>query len=230
MKQITDFYLRSMEQKDAHTFFEKVNGWIRQLEDQKFQPALQQYQQAINIFSAALVPASHNTLTMQISKEEECCDSAWLKIRELTDELLEHPDTQFSDIGKAIDAILIRCGSPTGLSASPKIEALDHLTSELAQNISKEDIIQVDLLGWIIELSRANCCCEELMKMRNIELAANCITLSILSARKNIEKAYQHAVRFINAMSIYNGDGEYADIIDNINQLVEQMRGKHIAA
>jgi hypothetical protein len=213
-----------MEQQEALLFFEKVNEWIRGIEDQKFQPALQHYQQAVIVFNAAMEPATHNTLTIQISKEDECRNSAWQKIRKVTSELMSHPDTRYREVGKKIDAILRDCGDPTLVPTLQKTNALNHLNAKLEKNISTEEANRVNLVDLIIELNRANWCYTELTKVRKVELARKYITPSIANARKHVEKAYQYAIRFINAMSIYNGDSEYADIIDNINLLIEQMR------
>ncbi|MDR2118998.1 MAG: DUF6261 family protein [Tannerellaceae bacterium] len=195
---------------------------MQQIDDGKFQPVLQAYQEALAAYGEAMKPASNNLLTMQIAVEEECRDSLWRTIDEKTKQLMADSVSRHREIGKKIDDILIGYSELNGMPAGEKTALLDKFIAELTKKLSVADLHLTDFISIIAELNRSNWSFTELTKAHESEMNGKFLTQKKMDARKEIENAYMECVTFINAMAVYNGDEAYADIIDQINSLVEK--------
>jgi hypothetical protein len=224
MKQIMRFYLPVI--KDLHLslhFFDDVYDCIKEIEDPRFQSVLQLYRTAMTSYNEAAKPSSNNLLTMHIATEDECRESLRDVIRERTDELLAHSNDHFREIGQKIDTILSSREFSPGMTADEKTRWIDSLTAELWEKIDPVELLLTGLGECMTELNRANWSFSELSKARNDEIEGRILTSSIMSSRKEMNRAYQETADFINAMAIYNGETEYAGVIDRVNLLVKEV-------
>jgi hypothetical protein len=223
MKQIVHFYLRRMrEPRCSLRFFDSIHGWIKKIDDDRFQPVLKAYGQAVTAYGEAIRPTSSNLLTRRIADEDECRNAVWREMREKTGELLTASTPRNRELGEKIDAILSERGDITLLPADLKTEPLKALLEELYRKIGFDNLCLADVADNLAELNRANWSFTELSKARNDEIEGRFLTPRIMRARNEMEETYQTTISFINAMSIYNGDEDYADIIDQVNQIIEQ--------
>jgi hypothetical protein len=222
MKQIQKFYLRRIKQQHALRFFEKVYEWMKQIEDEKIQPLLQTYQDAVIAYGEVMKPTPKNLLAKQIAIEKECRDTLCRKTYEKTKELLVHPVSQNRKIGKKINDTIKAYGKLVDLPAGEKTEMLEKLIAELTEKFSPNDLYSVDFIDLIAELNRSNWSFSELIKAHENELNGKFITRKRMEVRKEMEDVYMEVVDFINAMIVYNGDQEYTDVIDQINLVIEK--------
>ncbi|MDR1343822.1 MAG: DUF6261 family protein [Tannerellaceae bacterium] len=223
MKQIAYFYLPGI--KGLHlslNFFSNIYDCIKQIEDPHFQPVLKSYHAAMSIYTKATRPPSNNLLTMQIATEDECRDNFLQAIHEKKDELLAANNEPDRETGQQIDAILNAHGDITAMEANEKTKQIISLSIRLDEEVGSLDLTRTGMADYIAELNRANWSFSELSKARNDEMEGKILTTAIMNARREMDKTYQETVVFINAMLIYNGDNDYADIIDQVNLLVEE--------
>jgi hypothetical protein len=223
MKQIKKIYLRRIGQQYAYRFFENAYELMKLIADDKFQRVLPAYQKAVATYAEVMKPSSNSLLTMQIAIESECRDTLCNLISEKTKELLVDPVPRTREIGKKIDSIFAAYARVFGeVPNKEKTELLERFIAELTEKLSVADLNLVDFISTVAELNRSNWSLSELLKMHTYELNGSLLTLQRMEARKEMEKAYMDCITFINAMLVYNGDREFGDIIDQINQLVEQ--------
>ncbi|MDR1259506.1 MAG: DUF6261 family protein [Tannerellaceae bacterium] len=223
MKKIMHFYLPGMRELHLSLhFFDNVYECIKMIEDSRFQPVLQLYRTAMAEYRDAAKPSSNNLLTMQIAAEDECRDSLRHFIRERTDELLAHDDDHFRETGGKIDGILASHKVHNGMTADEKTKWIDALTTELWEKIDPVELLLTGMAECLTELNRANWSFSELSKARNDEIEGRILTSAIMTSRKEMNRAYQEAADFINAMALYNGEADYAGVIDRVNLLVRE--------
>ncbi|MDR2534040.1 MAG: hypothetical protein LBC81_04615 [Tannerellaceae bacterium] len=232
MKQISNYYLRKLAQRDSLVFLEKISEHILRITDEKFQPSLNTFTKAVNIYREALLQTSQSMLAMQIASEEKHSHSVWSTIRELADGLMAHYGQTSRDTGFKIHAILNEAGGyPASLSAAGLTDLLALVTSRLENEIPHETLKRAGIFDWLMELKRSLKRLVKLGKDQYFEINnVNVITRTNDRSRKEAEKAYYATVRFINAMSIYHDDPQCHEVIYRINMLIEQAKAGTLAS
>ena len=217
MKQISNYYLRKLAQRDSLVFLEKIAEYIKPITDEKFQPSLNLFMKAVDIYREALLLTSQSMLAIQIASEEKHSQSVWTTIRELTDGLMAHYGQTSRETGRKIDAILNESGGyPASLSAAGLTDLLTIVTSRIENEISHETLKRAGIFDWLMELKRSLKRLIKLGKDQYFEINNR--------SRKEAEKAYYSTVRFINAMAIYREDPQCHEAIDRVNMLIEQAK------
>ena len=212
--------MRRINQQYALRFFENVYEWMKQIEDEKILPFLQTYRTALGAYREVMKPTPKSLLATQIAMENECRETLYKRTSEKAKELLEDPVLNNRKIGKKINDIFTAYDNLTDLPAGEKTEMLEKFMTELTEKFSVEELYSVDFISVISELNRSNWSFSELIKAQKNELNGRFITRNRMEVRKEIEVVYTECVEFINAMVVYNGDEEYAEVIDQINLIV----------
>ena len=163
-------------------------------------------------------------MTALIDLEDNTRLDVWAKIKEMVDAFLSGPDEKHKAAFRRVETILTEHGNPALLPGAERTEMLDKLIDALHKKFSADDLNDMDLFDLLTELRRSNSSYAESEKVRQWELAYMVITRSNANSRKDVEKAYQQATAFVNAMHIYWEDKASGDVIDGINQLIEESK------
>jgi hypothetical protein len=220
MKKIEGFYLPGMTQQQAFLFFQRVYLLMEKIRDTKLQPRLRAFFDAFTTFDTALKSIPDNHLAEKISSENNNRDKAFEAICEEADLLLIENNTfgqKLKDILSSYDDLPLK-------TDEEKISVFNELVAELENQLTEDSIDDVQLLSHVTRLKRSNWAYRQYLEAYKIELTGRYLTYATLRTRKEAEVAYKDVVEFINAMLIYNGDAEYADIIDQINQEIHKNR------
>ncbi|MDR0748957.1 MAG: DUF6261 family protein [Tannerellaceae bacterium] len=220
MKKIEGFYLPGMTQQQAYLFFQGVYLLMENIHDAKLQPRLKAFSDAFMTFDTALKSIPDNHLAEKISSENNNRDKAFDAICEEADLLLAENNT----FGQELKNILSSYDDLPLKTDEEKIGVFNNLVAELESQLAEDSIDNVQLLSHVTRLKRSNWAYKQYLEAYKIELTGKYLTYATLRTRKEAEVAYKDVVEFINAMLIYNGDTEYADIIDQINQEIHKNR------
>jgi hypothetical protein len=209
-----------MTQQQAFLFFQRVYLLMEKIRDTKLQPRLRAFSDAFMTFDTALKSIPDNHLAEKISSENNNRDKAFETICEEADLLLAENNAS----GQTLKSILASYDDLPLKTDEEKINVFNDLVAELESQLTGDTIDDIQLLSHVTRLKRSNWAYKQYLEAYKIELTGRYLTYATLRTRKEAEVAYKDVVEFINAMLIYNGDAEYADIIDQINQEIHRNR------
>ncbi|MDR2495711.1 MAG: DUF6261 family protein [Tannerellaceae bacterium] len=226
MKQINNYYLRKLEQRDLLLFFELVAEQILLIADAKFLHTLNKFLHAVDIYREILQAEAPRGLPSQLDSEERNGKSVWATIRKLTDSLMAHYGNVTRATGNKVNSILADEGSPDGLSQAWLTILFSRLIKRFESEIRRDELQRVGLLDWVLELERSNRRLLELGREHYKEATKTSpnVTIANANARSTAEKQYANVTIFINAMSIYLNDRSSHLIVDRINDIIEQAK------
>ncbi|WP_280743487.1 MULTISPECIES: DUF6261 family protein [unclassified Parabacteroides] len=184
---------------------------MEKIADAKLQPILRNFADAIISYDVALKSIPNNQLVEKMAVENENRLKAYQAIRTQENEQL----------GKKIEDILAVYDDPAHLNDEEKTELLNKIIADLETKLDETDFEEKEFFDSLSLLKCANWAYAQYINLHKIDLTGKCLTYETLKSRKQAENAYYHTVKFINAMLIYNGDSEYADLIDDINHLID---------
>ena len=224
MKQISNYYLRKLEQRDLLLFLELVAEKVLLINDERFQPTLNKFLTAVGKYRETLQTEAPSVLATQIDNEERNAKSVWAAIRSITDNLMAHYGHVSRATGLRINDILVAAGSPDRLSSAWLTNIFTLLIKRFETDIERNELQRVGLLDWVMELKRSNRRLLELGEKHYDEVAKlpPPITSSNARSRKEAEKYYSDVAQFVNAMSIYLNDQQCHATVDNINDVIHQ--------
>jgi hypothetical protein len=220
MKKIEGFYLPGMTQQQAFLFFQRVYLLMEKIRDTKLQPRLKAFSDAFMTFDTALKSIPDNHLAEKIASENNNRDKAFEAICEEADVLMIENNTY----GQTLKNILSSYDDLPLKTDEEKISVFNNLIAELENQRTEDSVDDIQLQSHVNRLKRSNWAYKQYLEAYKIELTGRYLTYATLRTRKEAEVAYKDVVEFINAMLIYNGDAEYADIIDQINQEIHKNR------
>ena len=216
MKRIVDFYLPKMSQEQAFSFFQKVYNLMAEITDANLQPKLKTFLDAIRKFDVALKAVSNGQLAKKILSEDDSRKKAIEHIREQAGAM----SANGCEIGGKIEAILDRHDWTPQQTDAEKTVVFDSIISEFERQVVNDDSLELSIADNISLLKRSNMMYKQYVEAHKMEVAGKCVTSETLRTRKEAESIYEDVVAFINAMLVYLGDMEYADLIDRINALI----------
>ncbi|MDR1161466.1 MAG: DUF6261 family protein [Tannerellaceae bacterium] len=220
MKRIEGFYLPGMAQQQAFLFFQRIFLLMEKIHDAKLQPRLRAFSDAFMTFDTALKSIPDNHLAEKISSESNNRDKAFEAICEEMN-LFTAENNAFE---QKLKSILASYDDLPLKTDEEKIGVFNNLIAELEGQLTEDSTDYMQLLSHVTLLKRSNWAYKQYLEAYKIELTGRYLTYATLRTRKEAEGAYKDVVEFINAMLIYNGDAEYADIIDQINQEIHKNR------
>lgn len=221
MKRIEGFYLPGMSQQQAFLFFQKVYNLMEKIHDSKLQPRLRYFSNTIMTFDAAIKSVPNNHLAEKISIENNNRDKAFQAICKEADVLLEENNV----LGQKLITILSSYSDLSQKTDEEKTGLFNNFITELENQVDEDTIDdETRLFDHVSLLRRSNWAYKQYLEAYKIELTGKCLTYETLRTRKEAEEAYKKVVEFIDAMLIYNGEAEYADIIDQINNVICKYR------
>lgn len=218
MKQISNFYVRGMSQQQAFQFFKRIYNLMEKISDAKFQPKLRNFLDAIMTFDVALQSVPNGQLAEKVSYENDNRNNAFELICEQTELLL----AENHELGEKISSILAGYTELPHKTNGEKTELIKNFVTELERIRIDDDSLEINVSDTISLLKRSNWAYNQYLEAQKIELTGKCLTYETLATRKKAEDVYAEVVEFVNAMLVYNGDAEYADIIDQINKVIDQ--------
>ncbi|MDR2498332.1 MAG: DUF6261 family protein [Tannerellaceae bacterium] len=233
MKQINNYYLRKLEQRDSLVFLERVSEQMQLIVDDKFLPKLTSFLEAVDTYRKTLQAEEPSVLTTQLESEERNGKSIWTTIRNLADNLMLNYGKTSHEAGVVLNKILTESGgNPNGLSSARLTALFSKITKRIEQEIPRATLQHVGVLDWVTELGRSNRRLLEIGKADYNEKTRvpPFITSANARSRKIAERHYDSTVCFINAMSIYLNDHQCHEIISRINHIIEQAQRGTLSA
>lgn len=229
MKKIEVFYLSKMDQRQAFCFFKEMFNLLVKIDDQKLQSQLSSFENTLEEFDSALNPNSNLELKEKMLMENLSCNETWNRLLDSISDLLQDPDSDLNQIGEKINKIIISHDDPLKLEGIEKCNLLNGIVAHLKKEISSANIKKADISDAIAEIRRSIWAYQQSMDIYISATTGKRLTRESLIARKKAESAYYVIIEFLNAMLVYKGDKEYADIIEKINHIIDMEKEKPLS-
>jgi hypothetical protein len=197
---------------------------MESIRDVKLQPYLSRLNQAIDAYKDSMRASGNQGLCKLLDSEVKMRNRALKDLREQVEG--ETGNGRQSELYRKAAALLPSESSLSALSEKAKTDEIERLLDKFESQFGEDELEKGGLYELLGELSRANWGYVELSKARGLESSGLYITRLNASASEEARQAYEEAVRFLNALLIYNGDEECADEIDELNQLIDSFKTK----
>jgi hypothetical protein len=215
MRQVENIYLKGVEQRRELTFLENVICGMEHIVDSKFAPVARKLRHSVEVLRASMYDKSNSSLSKLMQEEDRRRD----RLLQEVCEVMQKEAAVNQDVAEAVNAAL---GSRL-LPEPDKTLAIDSFLDKLCDMVKMDRLEKSGAYELMAELCRANRSHGDLFRVNEMEMSGRLITRSVAHARELAEHDYMEAVRFINAMLIYNGDDEYANEVDYVNDAIRSL-------
>ncbi len=228
MRRIEAIYLQSITQLRALRFFKDVYNKMGEIDDERFQIILRSYKYSLDLFHRALKTNPGKKLESKIHAENERCDILWDEFIRKTEQLMNDTDLASRQTGNEVNNIFMDSDDIKRFKGVEKINAINTFLEIVSTKLTYKRLEHAGIADHLSELSRSNWVLKQLIDAHALEVTGKCLTRETLQSRKEVEKAFAIIVEFINAMVIYKGTDRYNRIINDINQLIENVKATPI--
>jgi hypothetical protein len=235
MATIKNFDVTRLHQEEDfgfHTLMLKETG---QCTDAKVVPLHTVYANAFAKFDEALKPGGKDPATTGLTNLDTQRDQAYSGMTAATRAQLNHYDPDIASIAKTVSDIIKKYGNPTALGYVEENGVIQNLIQELKvydnppsgdrPEIESSEIVHnrltaIGIKGWVDHLESLNN--EFITAFSNRNAAQAAIQTGASKATREVtDKAYRDIVRRINALIEVNGEEDYAEMVGNMNQLID---------
>ena len=171
-------------------------------------------------FDAALKQARKTGYTEAIITADDVRDNVTIGFTLVIDGYTRFPDTTIADAATRLQNVLGKYGS--GVARLPQREETATLTNIVTEMRSEAVAPYLDTVGlrsWVNKLDETNRAFEELYTHRT-EKEAEFITGLTRTERTNMQAAFEKLAQAIDAFSFINGETNYQQLANKINQAV----------
>lgn len=143
-------------------------------------------------------------------------------LTQLSKMLTEHPDTKVQEAAAAVYAIMEKYGDITNMSYNEEYGNLHNALQELSGvDAAKLKLVLADAL--LTELTAGYKAFMEASSERDAEEAKKEVG-AVRKMRLAAEAAYRTLVDRVNALALVNGEAEYAQFVDKVNEIVASAK------
>lgn len=176
---------------------------------------------ALNDFDAALKAPDSNPATPMTEATDNARDAAWRRTYNFVTAMGGHPDEDIAKASAGVKALFDKYGEIPRLTQTGKSGFMHNLLQDLdAVEAEKRTAMNLDI--WIANL-RAKEEAYLAAATERTEANANRQIGITKTTREAAQNAYRSLVDAVNALTIINGDADYATFIDNVNAMIERQ-------
>jgi hypothetical protein len=220
---ILSFRLSPLRQAEALGFFRQVVIPFKICSDAAFLPVLKQFETDIANYEQAVNPKLGNVNTEPLEIADRRRDNAEIGLAEHIGATTRHYDVEIAAAATRLQSIMSRYA---GISTLPYLQEnglIIALLRDLATAEAKADLAKIGAEGWVTELAAANEAFIVLFDERNRDESGNITGLSA-DCRRACENSYRICVGMLNSLITVNGIGEYQNIINEVNELINYQK------
>ena len=188
-----------------------------------FEPFAEKHSDALNEFDKALKKLSFTVESEDLSRLDYLRDNALVALDANVNHSLRCGIENRVEAARRLDNICTRYNNIKNLPYMEQTGMVVNMLQELATERSKSDLATIGAAQWVDDLQKWNDEFAELFSRRNISEAA-IETGGTKRTRTELEAAYKAAVQCINTFILLNGFAPYAEIVNNINNLIERQK------
>lgn len=240
MAEIKDIDLSRLHQEESFGFHQLVSIETAKCNDSKVVPLQADYISALTAFDAALKTGGTNPLSASVSELDTQRDNAYAALAMQVKNARRNLNPDKVAVAREVELILRKYGNPCALPYVEENGVIHNLIQELEDyNKPKENerpevvslsddnpdnrLALIGALDWLEQLKEVNARFLAVFTDRNAT-QATLVTGASKAARIAADLAYRNIVKRINALAEINGDTNYADLIDNLNFLIDRQK------
>lgn len=219
-------------------------------QDSKVTTLVNNYKVKYNVFDETMkMSGGENVFSYDVTRLDQIRDEAYKGLKRQNNVALDDFDPEIAEIARQVDIILRRNGDPCSLPYLAENSAVTNLIQDLEtfDNKATEDrpgeladtpntpldgvsldnvtnrLQMAGLDRWVERLKEANEKFISFFTNRNSQ-QATIVTGATKAARLETDAAYRTIVKRINALAEVNGDTDYLEIINNLNNLIDRQK------
>lgn len=250
MSEIKNFDLGHLLQDEDFGFHSIAIAELEKCDEPKFKELVNHYKVKYNVFDGTMkVSGGENVLSYDVTRLDQIRDDAYRGLKRQNDVAMDDFDPVIAEIARQADIILRRNGDPCALPYLAENSAVTNLIQDLEEfdnhqeeerpgelsnpasspldGVSLDNVTDrlqmVGLDRWVARLKEANEKFIAFFTNRNSQ-QATIVTGATKAARLETDAAYRAAVKRLNALAEVNGDTDYLEIINNLNNLIARQK------
>lgn len=256
MSEIKSLNLGLLTQNEDYGFHSFAIVEFEKCEEPQFKLLVNDYKVKYNVFDGTMkVGGGENTLSYDVTRLDQIRDDAYRGLKRQNDVAMNDFDPVIAEIARQADIILRRNGDPCALPYLAENSAVTNLIQDLEEfdnpqaeeerpgelsnpasspldGVSLDDVTnRLQMAGldrWVTRLKEANEKFIAVFTNRNAQ-QATIVTGATKTARLETDAAYRAAVKRLNALAEVNGDTDYLEIINNLNNLIDRQKAILVA-
>ena len=250
MSEINTFNLSHLKQDENFGFHNFALAELTKCNDSKIKELVNDYKVKYNVFDETMkVGGGENVLSYDVTRLDQIRDDTYRGLKRQNDVGLNDFDPVIAEIARQVDIILRRNGDPCNLPYLAENSAVTNLIQDLEEfdnqqveerpgelsnpasspldGVSLDNVTnRLQMAGldrWVERLKEANEKFITFFTNRNNQ-QATIIAGATKAARLETDAAYRAAVKRLNALAEVNGDTDYLEIINNLNNLIDRQK------
>lgn len=250
MSEIKSLNLGLLTQNEDYGFHSFAIVEFEKCEEPQFKLLVNDYKVKYNVFDKTMkVSGGENTLSYDVTRLDQIRDDTYRGLKRQNNVAMNDFDPVIAEIARQIDIILRRNGDPCSLPYLAENSAVANLVQDLEEfdneqveerpgelsnpasspldGVSLDNVTnRLQMAGldrWVTRLKEANEKFITFFTNRNNQ-QATVIAGATKAARLETDAAYRAAVKRLNALAEVNGDTDYLEIINNLNNLIDRQK------
>ena len=229
MKKIKTFGISALRNEESFGFLKVVVAETDNLPDEETTPAVltnavSALKEAHKQFDYALESTAANPDVATASAADTARDQAWRGANNYLAAMCVHPDEETRNTALMLKADFDKYGDPTSLSQTEESGVMHNLLSDL-KSWAEHIRTAVNFDPWLNDLNAKEEAFLEAVAARNQSEASRAARIGLVKeCRTAAETAYRTLVDTVNALSILNGEVDYADFIDHVNAMIDRQK------
>lgn len=218
MRKINRFKIHGLRVEEFFGFLKKVENETQLLVLESDTKMVDEFKAAVSAFDEALKMNAKNSMTEQVLAADARTDEAWRTLSQLVKVLSNHPTEAVAEAAREVSTIMQKYGDITGMAYNEEYGNLHNALQELeGVDAAKQKLVMADAL--VAELQAGYKAFMSASSERDAEEAKKQVGI-VKKTRSAAEAAYRTLVDRVNALAVVNGEAEYADFIDRVNEIV----------
>lgn len=207
--------------QNVKTFLEKYD-----LADLGLETAKETFDQKLSALEKVIKPLSKSLHTKDLQEWDNERDKHWVGFIAYCRAFVNFPDVTKSKAAALLLATIEKYGKNVQNKASKEETAIIYsLLKDFEESTYKQAIKAIGAEKWLEEMAKAN---EKFAKidMARTEERAEVPVGATKQARKELNEAYKHIIKSINALSYINGTEKYQPLVNELNEEIKQSKSK----
>lgn len=237
MAQIKSLDVKSQRQEESFGFHKLMLIETAKCTDAKVVPLHQAYATAFAYFDEVLKPGGKDPMTALLLDLDNQRDLIYSGTAGQARNMIKHFDPDKAAIAKMVSDIIAKYGDPRALPYIQENGVIENLVQELkaydnpgddrpvieSTGIEHDRLSAIGLKEWVDKLEALNN--QFILEFSNRNAAQSAvITGASKEARIRTDKAYQAVVKRINALIEVNGEADYIEIVNKMNELIDYQK------
>jgi len=196
---------------------------------EKFEPSefdigneFSKYREYFQMEETAIEPIKKSAITDNLIRFGKERNSIFRGLNYMVKASMHHYDGSIKKVAERLSVVLKHYGNIAAKPNNERTASITNLISDL-RNSYAEDVEKAGISHWVYALEEQNQAFETLMRERFSDDAKKS-TLKMKEVRVQIDKQYSSIIEKINALTIINGSGTYAEFVRELNTRIEKYQ------